>query len=168
MGIEALSIGDTNKVTHIVTDCDGVLTDGKYYYTENGNKLLTFSAKDSLAISLSKLSSIDITIVSSTSDTRAIEKRAKTWGINFYRAASFNKLEVISDLFPLDSVAYIGDSVDDIPVFNHVYLSFAPMDAMEQTRAKAGFILKRRGGDGCLLEVLLYLRWRNNDWADVR
>ena len=50
----------------------------------------------------------------------------------------------------------IGDCVDDIPMLKAAGLSFCPADAIDEVKLHAG-VLKRRGGEGCLLEVAMCL-----------
>ncbi len=169
MSIEALNIGDTNQIKYLITDCDGVLTDGKYFSNELGKQFITFNAKDSVVPNLSRMTDLKVIIVSSTSIPHMVAKRAEDWGIEFHHAKPFYKLDKIKELVgSLDEVAYIGDSVDDIRVFDNVKLAFAPADAAEIVKEHADYVLKTRAGDGCLLEVFLGLRYRNEDWTQFR
>jgi YrbI family 3-deoxy-D-manno-octulosonate 8-phosphate phosphatase len=169
VSIEALSIGDTNKIKYLITDCDGVLTDGNYYSNENGKQFITFSAKDSVVPNLARRTDLKVIVISSTSIPHMVEKRARDWNIEFHHAKPYHKLDKVRELVDdLSTVAYIGDSVDDIQVFDEVGLAFAPADAVEQTKKHADYVLERRGGEGCLLEVFLGLRFRDEDWTKFR
>lgn len=168
MTIEALNSGVKNSIKYLFTDCDGVLTDGKYYSGIEGKQLISFSAKDSLAVHLASMTDLKIVIVSSTTIPDIVRKRANDWGIDFYNPRPFHKLDLIQQIANLEEVAYIGDSMDDIRVFENVKLAFAPADAMEEVKAHADYVLKRRGGEGCLLEVFLGLRYNDEDWTKFR
>lgn len=169
MIIEALNIGDINKIKYLITDCDGVLTDGKYYYDKNGKQLITFSSKDSIAINLAKKTDLKIILISSTSSPGLIQKRALEWGVDFYSVKSFYKIEKIQEIVSdLSEVAYIGDSLDDINVFNKVAISFSPSDAVKEIKKYVKCILNSKGGEGCLLESFLSLRFVNENWTEFK
>lgn len=166
--LEALNGGDMNssyKIKYLVSDCDGVLTDGKYYYSNRGKELITFNAKDHMAATLIKRSvDMKLIIISSASDTSIIEKRMGEIGIDFYRATVFCKLDIITSIVELDKTAYIGDSLDDLAVFEKVAISFAPSDAHEYVKNCASFVLSSKGGDGCVLEAFTFLRNNYEDY----
>lgn len=166
MSLEALSSGVTNSIKYLVTDCDGVLTDGKYYTSKRGKQLITFSALDSLAIGLIKESDLKFIVISSTTDARIISNRCDKWGVRFVRAAPWHKLEVLGGLVNFERTAYIGDSLDDVQVFEQVKLAFTPANSFVQSYAD--YILSRNSGEGCLLETFLSLRHRDEDWKDFR
>ncbi len=94
--------------------------------------------------------------------------RAKDWKVEFYHAPPFGKLDVIKRIADLNATAYIGDSIDDIRVFENVKLAFAPADAVDEVKKHADYILMRKGGEGCLLETFLSLRCRNEIWENYR
>ncbi len=143
------------NVSTIITDCDGVLTDGKYYYTEKGKAALTFHSNDSLAFILAKQKNIRIIIISSTNYHKINELRAKELDVEYYGVPVFKKLDSIISLgIDLSSCAYIGDCFDDIPVFKKVYLSFVPNSSLDEVKKESTFVLKRNGGEGCILEAL--------------
>jgi 3-deoxy-D-manno-octulosonate 8-phosphate phosphatase (KDO 8-P phosphatase) len=148
-----------NNIRYLVADCDGVLTDGKYYYGREGKLMVTFSAKDSLAISLIRdYSDLDFIVITSTSNPEMIQIRADEHRVKYLHAKPWHKLDVLYHEIDLDKVAYIGDSLDDLPVFDNVGMSFAPADAARIVREKAHKVLNTNGGDGCVLETFLELR----------
>jgi YrbI family 3-deoxy-D-manno-octulosonate 8-phosphate phosphatase len=148
-------------IKYLITDCDGVLTDGKYYYFGDGNRAITFHANDSVAVTVSKLDSkIDIILVSSTSLPELVSSRAESWKVPFIHIKPFNKLEVISSRYDLTEVAYIGDSLDDIPMLKEAELSFTPSSSLSIVKQHADVVLERASGCGCLLEAYLELvKW---------
>ena len=148
------------KIKLLILDCDGVLTDGKFYYTKNGKLLLTFSAKDSLAVSLIRDYPLLIErfiIITSANDPSIVMGRAKELGVECYHAKPMHKAEVLSEIVNLKEVAYIGDSLDDLQVFAKVGHSFAPADAADLVKRRAVYNLNTKGGEGCVLEALVSL-----------
>ncbi len=150
---------DLRTIKNLVVDCDGVLTDGKYYSMDNGKRIISFSAKDSLGVYMAKSTDLKLAIISSTSQVKNVKRRAKDWGVDFYSAPCMKKLQIVSKLFDLDRTAYIGDSIDDIQVLSKVKLALVPADAIKDVKIHADYILDRKGGEGCLLEAVLALRF---------
>jgi YrbI family 3-deoxy-D-manno-octulosonate 8-phosphate phosphatase len=147
-------------IKHIVTDFDGVLTDGKYYYGNRDDSLyrmVTLHANDSLAVMLMKRNGIKFSIMSSTTDPTIAKLKADFWGASFYHPPPFGKAEFIKTIANLYDTAYIGDSLDDIDVFKLVKWSCTPADALPIVRKSASYTLKRDGGRGCLLEAYLFV-----------
>ncbi len=139
----------------LVTDCDGVLTDGKYYYSVDGRQLVSFHTYDSSAFGLAIKVGIKCMIITSSSHPQLYEVRAKEWGIPLVIAPNFGKLAVLSELVDLEHTAYIGDALDDIPVFKKVGMSFCPSTAFSLVQRYANVVLESGGGTGCILEMLL-------------
>jgi YrbI family 3-deoxy-D-manno-octulosonate 8-phosphate phosphatase len=150
-----------DKIKYLITDCDGVLTDGKYYYGTDGKTFITFNAKDSLAIKLLKQDGIIPIVISSTSYTDIVRCRTKELGIDFYSVPPFQKLSFVSSRFNLDSIIYIGDSLDDIDLLKSAKLSFTPSDTSSSVKSSVNTVLDSAGGTGCILEIYLRI---NNKW----
>lgn len=146
-------------IKYFVTDCDGTLTDGKYYYSKEGKLLSTFHANDSLAVNkLKNEYGVRCIMVTSGSYTGINEKRAGDLGIEIYITPVGNKLDFIKSLgLNLEEVAYIGDCLDDIPLLEAAKISFVPGDALDVVKESADYVLKRGGGQGCILEAFLIL-----------
>jgi YrbI family 3-deoxy-D-manno-octulosonate 8-phosphate phosphatase len=144
-------------IKYMVTDCDGVLTDGKYYYSNKG-KHITFHVHDSVAIHLLKELGIKVFIVSSTGLPGIVSRIAKEWDIDFYHAKPFQKLAVVKKYADINQTAYIGDTIDDIPVLQTAKISFVPHNTAVEISCFANNILRIKGGEGCLLEALLILQ----------
>jgi len=152
-------------ITYLVTDCDGVLTDGKYYYFKNGKEFVGYNANDSLAVKIAKKSNIKCIMISSTTQPELHMIRAKELGIPFISSCKAGKVAVIEDLehkqgIDLDCVAYIGDSVDDMPIFDMVGFSFTPSNSLKIVKLHADYVLEKSSGDGCLLEAVMFLKDR--------
>lgn len=144
-------------IKNLVFDCDGVLTDGKYYYSKEGKFLVTFHANDSVAIKLAKEKGLRVIMISSGGDQSINDKRMEVLNIEHYFVPFQQKAEFLKSLISLDETAYIGDCLDDMPVFDLVKVAFVPSDALNVVKEAADYVLKRRGGEGCVLETFLKL-----------
>jgi YrbI family 3-deoxy-D-manno-octulosonate 8-phosphate phosphatase len=136
-----------------------VLTDGKYFYTEDGKYIVSYHCNDSIAINLAKKSGLTCIMVSSTTFPNIHMKRASDLGIEFISARpTGSKLSILSKRFDLNEAVYVGDTVDDILVLNMAKISFVPNNSFEEVKSHADYVLSKNSGEGCLLEVMFILR----------
>jgi len=146
------------KIKYLVTDCDGVLTDGKYYYFKDGRQFVGYNANDSLAIKIARDVGIECIMISSTTQPEIHALRAKELNIQFISSLHIGKVKALENtMIDFERIAYIGDSMDDIPVFKLVKLSFVPNNVLKEVKLHADFVLTKSGGEGCLLETILIL-----------
>ncbi|MFC1999179.1 hypothetical protein ACFLXE_00285 [Chloroflexota bacterium] len=145
------------ELEYLVSDVDGVLTDGRYYYSEGGMVFKGFHCSDSVAVKLAKHFGLTVVFVTSGSETsRAISKRrAVEIGVALVEAQYGFKERAVQRLgVGFKRMAYVGDSVDDIPLLDKAAVAFVPAGSLECVSKRATYVLSRRGGEGCLLEVL--------------
>lgn len=139
-------------------DCDGVLTDGRLYFSARGEELKVFDVRDGQGIVAWHNAGNKSGIISGRDAGEIINKRAEELGIHFVRVASKDKVrdleEIIASLgIDRESVAYIGDDVGDIEVMKQVGFAVAVADAAEETKSIAAYITRARGGRGAVREV---------------
>ena len=145
------------KIKLIVTDVDGVLTDGSIGYSNKINGLKLFNVKDGLAVKLLKSNNIDLAFISG-GDSDAISARAKSLCVKECHTNIENKglkiIEIQKRLgFSSDSTLYIGDDVNDLEVMPYVSLFIAPNDCNFKVERKADLKLSSKGGEGVLREI---------------
>jgi N-acylneuraminate cytidylyltransferase len=145
------------KIKMLITDCDGVLTDGGMYYTENGDEFKKFNAKDGMGIELLRKNGIKVGIITGE-ERELIKRRAKKLKVDELFMGVKNKLEIlerIKEKYNLDysEIAYIGDDINDIEVIRKVGLGCSVSDAMECVRASSLYITNAKGGQGAVREV---------------
>ena len=150
---------DGRNIRLIVLDVDGVLTDGGLYYGSSGEDTKKFNVKDGMAIKKAIDQGFEFGIISASSRSEVIEIRAKILGIQNVYVGKDPKLGVLESWLyekglGFDNVAYIGDDVNDIPIFEKVGISAAPFDAVYSAKRAADFVLKRKGGKGCVREFV--------------
>jgi len=141
-----------------VFDCDGTLTDGKYYVDEDGKMRKTFHANDVVAIRLFQKAGYKCFMITSATkeDSIKINKQwAEKLGVAFIRARPFKKVEALEKAgIDLMASVFVGDCVDDVFVALKTLYSFCPSNSIKFVRDNFGFTLTKRSGDGVLLEVL--------------
>lgn len=143
----------------LVTDIDGVLTDGGLYFTKEGDEIKKFNAKDGMGIKQIMNTGCKVGFLSSGLNGKIVEERGKMLGVQYIYVGSEKKLDVLKswcvDLhISLENVVYIGDDSNDIEVLKSVGLSACPADAIESLRKNVDIVLNTKGGFGCLRELI--------------
>lgn len=145
---------DVNEVKAVITDIDGVLTDGRVMLSNGAemNKKICF--KDLDTISLLREKGIKFGIISGESDKFTDVLNEKLRPDYFYSGCKEKKkaVEEIShkEGIPLSAVCYIGDGRYDMAAIRAVGIGICPADAIEEVKQAADIVLRCRGGDGCL------------------
>jgi 3-deoxy-D-manno-octulosonate 8-phosphate phosphatase (KDO 8-P phosphatase) len=155
----------------IIFDIDGVMTDGKLYFSASGDTLKGFNAKDGLGLKMLMQSGIEVAII--TGRTSAIvAQRAKELGIEQVYQGQKNKVIAYDDCqqhFKLaaEHIAYMGDDINDIPVMRKVGLSIAPANAQYEVQEIADYTCKVSGGDGAVREVCDMILKTQDKWQQA-
>ena len=152
-------IGDTFDFKFLVLDIDGVMTDGGIIYTEAGDEIKKFNAKDGLAIIRLTGAGIKVGFLSSGFSSKMIEKRAKVLGVQYIYVGTWKKLEILEKWcqelnIGMENVAYIGDDINDMAIIEKVGLSACPSDATSLIKKKVNIILSAKGGHSCVREFV--------------
>lgn len=147
-----------SNVKLLIMDCDGVLTDGKIYYTETGDEIKSFHVRDGQGIAMWHKAGFRTGIISGRSSS-ILERRAMELGIEFLHQKSEDKVadfETILSYAKLseDEVAFVGDDVPDIPLMKKVGFAVAVSDGVAETKIAANYVTKAKGGDGAIREVI--------------
>tara|TARA_Y100000994_G_scaffold14434_1_gene11231 strand:- start:28554 stop:29039 length:486 start_codon:yes stop_codon:yes gene_type:complete len=140
----------------LATDIDGVWTDAKMYYTEEGDYIKAFSTYDGMATSLLKDKGIEIAILTSE-NSKIVQERAKKLNIKYVYINEKEKLLRIKYLcnrlgISLDEVAYIGDDLNDLDVLKNVGISAMPINSPILNQYAPDYVTKRTGGNGAFRE----------------
>jgi len=141
----------------VLTDIDGVWTDGGMYYDNKGNELKKFSTSDSAGVLYLRKMNVPIGIITGE-DTAIVRRRAEKLKVGHLYMGVRNKLKVATELcekLEIDmnsEVAYIGDDIIDIPLLEKVKISATPSDAPEYVKERVNWILQKKGGEGVFRE----------------
>ena len=142
----------------ILTDIDGVWTDGGMYYDQTGNEWKKFNTSDSAGIIFCKKLNIPVGIITGE-NTEIVKKRAEKLRIDFLHQGITDKLSVAKQIcselsISLDDVAYIGDDLGDIELLKSVGISSAPKNAPYYIKNIVDFTTKKNGGEGAFREFV--------------
>lgn len=146
------------RVRLLLTDCDGVLTDGTVYYGPDGEAMKRFHMRDGMGVErLRTVAGVDVGIVSGESSP-SLQRRAAKLHITELHLGIRDKLAVLEEIverrrLSYAEVAYIGDDVNDVAVMERVGLAACPADATPFAKAAAHVVCRTPGGAGVLREV---------------
>ena len=155
----------SRKIKLLATDIDGVWTDAKMYYTNEGEFIKSFSTYDGMAISLLKKEKIEVAILTSE-NSKIVKSRAKKLNVKFVYINEKEKLLRIKYLcnrlnISLNEVAYIGDDYNDLEVLKKVGISAMPINSPILEIYNPDYITKKCGGEGAFREFAdLILKYR--------
>ena len=141
----------------LLTDCDGVLTDGGVYYGEQGEVLKKFNIRDGMGVErLRNLAGIETGIITGELSP-SVAKRAEKLKITQLHLGSKDKPAILRKIIAelqIDpaQIAYIGDDCNDLEIMDLVGFTACPADAMSFVKEKVNYICQSKGGEGCFRE----------------
>ncbi|MEM7312003.1 MAG: HAD hydrolase family protein [Planctomycetota bacterium] len=155
----------------ILSDVDGVLTDGSISFDNEGVEIKTFNVRDGMGITLWQQAGFRFGILTSR-NSHIVQVRAAELGIETVRQGSKLKLPVAQELaqtlnLNLDQICYIGDDLSDIAVIKAVGLGVAVADAAEEVRKSADHMTKTVGGRGAVRELIETVLKSKHRWQDI-
>lgn len=142
----------------ILTDIDGVWTDGGMFYDQTGNEWKKFNTSDSAGVLFARKLEIPIGIITGE-DTEIVSRRAEKLKIEILYQGISNKLKVAEEIckdlqISLEEVAYIGDDLGDLELLKAVGYSAAPMNSPEYIKKHVNFVTQKSGGEGAFREFV--------------
>ena len=146
-----------NKIKAVISDVDGVLTNGRMIYTNDGNEGKTFNTRDGMAFELFRKKGIKTGICTSE-NTKIVENRAHKVKCDYLYQGCNDKLKTIKNIcqnnnFGLDNILFVGDDINDLELCGKVGFFGCPSDAVRQIKQSADYITTARGGEGVLREI---------------
>jgi YrbI family 3-deoxy-D-manno-octulosonate 8-phosphate phosphatase len=147
----------SKNIKILLTDVDGVLTDGGMYYTSTGDTMKKFHTRDGMGVNLLKKSGIP-TIIVTKEKTKMVRSWAKKMNVSHIYDGILQKEKILKEICKKYSVtssqiAYIGDDINDIELLKKVGFSVTPNDGILDAQNIVDYICKKKGGDGVLREV---------------
>ena len=149
-----INLGNINLYVY---DFDGVMTDNKVYLQQNGNEVVQVNRADGLGIS--EITNLGIEqIIISTEKNSVVTVRAAKLGIPCLQGIDDKKGSLIkhcnNNTINLSNVAYIGNDINDLEVMKIVGKTLCPADAHNDIKRISDYILKTKGGNGVIRELL--------------
>ena len=146
------------KIKIVLTDVDGVLTDGGMYYSEEGDVLKKFHTRDGMGVTMLRKNGIG-TIIITKEKTKFVKKWSQKMNVKkLFDGIKIKELmiEKICAQYDVESknLAYIGDDVNDIKIMKKCGLSITPNDAVKEVKEIADYISTVNGGDGVFRDAV--------------
>lgn len=158
-------VAKAKKIKWFFTDVDGTLTDGRVYYSADGEQMKAFSLRDGTGFFLLRQIGVKTGIIT-TECSPIVEQRAKKLKVDTYIYGTEKKKDAMQQFIEenqlsWDEIAYIGDEINDYKLIESCGLSFVVADAAESVKEKADIVCKNAGGKHAFreaVEMLLNLR----------
>lgn len=152
----------------ILSDVDGVLTDGSIILDNAGIETKAFHVRDGLGIKLWQSSGLHFGILTAR-NSQVVKLRAAELGIQIVRQGFSEKLPAAKSIFEQigvepSEVCYIGDDLPDLPVLQYVGLPVTVADAVAEVRSATVWQLQSRGGKGAIRELVERLMKAKGTW----
>ena len=155
----------------IISDVDGVWTDGTFYKGTDGQEFKRFNVSDGVGIAMARAANLKIALISGRYSP-ATEFRAKELEIEDVYNGGLNKIpayEKLKDKYNLfdTEIAYVGDDIIDIPVMEKVAVPIAVKNAVLDVKEIAVYTTKTTGGFGAFREAVSWIIEQQGQTNDV-
>jgi 3-deoxy-D-manno-octulosonate 8-phosphate phosphatase (KDO 8-P phosphatase) len=159
------------RVELILSDVDGVLTDGGIWYDNQGVELKGFHIRDGLGIKLWQRAGFRFGLLTART-SHIVKLRAGELGLELVRQGFEDKLPVAREMIRVcgltpEQTCYIGDDLTDLPVIRSVGLGVAVADASSEVRSAAALVTELPGGRGAVRELIETILKAKSRWEDA-
>lgn len=150
-----------SKIRLLVLDVDGVLTDGKLYFCEDGNEIKAFSTLDGQGIKMLQDNGITVAVITGR-QSQLLLRRTNALGIKHVIQGREDKLVALHELnrtlnIPLEQIAHVGDDLPDLALIRAVGLGVAVANANKFVKQYSDWETELSGGNGAVREVCEFL-----------
>ncbi len=155
----------------ILSDVDGVMTDGRIVVDNAGVETKRFHIRDGMGIRLWQKAGYRFGLVTARS-SHIVTLRAAELGVEIVRQGVDDKMSAVRGIaeslgLALDQVSYIGDDLPDLPTVAAVGLGVAVADACAELRQAAHYVAQLPGGAGAVREAIERILRSQRRWDDV-
>ncbi|PKD16149.1 3-deoxy-D-manno-octulosonate 8-phosphate phosphatase [Salegentibacter salinarum] len=159
-----------NQINTFVFDVDGVLTDGSIQISTEGELLRTMNIKDGYALKAAQNAGYTVCIISGGKN-EGVRKRLKDLGITDIYLGIHDKVEQMDEFFDIyeinaEDVLYMGDDIPDYYPMKLVGLPCCPQDAVTEVKEISKYVSHRKGGKGCVRDVIEQVMKVQGKWID--
>ena len=159
------------KITTLIFDVDGVLTDGSIIVATNGDMYRKMHTKDGYALKTAVDKGFNVCIISG-GNNEGVRLRLKGLGIKDVHLGAHHKTETMNTYLEENSilkeqVLYMGDDIPDLQVMKEVGLPCCPQDAVPEIKRISKYVSHKKGGKGCVRDVIEQVLKVQNKWLDT-
>lgn len=154
-------IEKASRIKLFLMDMDGVLTDGRLYYDDEGKESKAFHIHDGHGIKMLKEAGIKTGVISGRK-SKAAEFRARELSIDECHFGIADKVEQFEKMikkfeFKENEVAYIGDDLPDLPLLKRVGFSLSVSNGVDEVKDQVDWVTKKQGGMGGVREAIEFI-----------
>ncbi len=166
-----LIVEKAKKLKLLILDVDGVLTDGKLFFDNEGNEYKSFHARDGHGIKLLRQTGVEVAVISGRK-SNSVALRMKSLGIDHIYQGHEDKRAAFNELLTKvgvtsEQVAHVGDDLLDLPIMTRVGLAIAVNDANFAVKKHADWCTTTPGGQGAVREVCDFIMQAQGHFDDV-
>jgi 3-deoxy-D-manno-octulosonate 8-phosphate phosphatase (KDO 8-P phosphatase) len=159
------------RVTLVLFDVDGVLTDGKISYDADGREIKTFHVRDGHGIKMLQQAGVEVGIITGRRSA-IVETRARELGVALVRQGVSDKVAAWRDMLEEKGLApahtaYVGDDILDVPLLRAVGFAAAVGDAEACVMRAADYVAGRPGGKGAVRDIAEFILRARGSWEAV-
>jgi 3-deoxy-D-manno-octulosonate 8-phosphate phosphatase (KDO 8-P phosphatase) len=159
------------RIEMLVLDVDGVLTDGRIVYSDQGDEIKAFHVRDGSAMKIWQRLGKRIGIITGR-DSRIVARRAKELGVTALIQGSDDKRAALTQMLneqgiEPQAVCCVGDDLPDLPLLRAAGLAVAVADACTEAKQAAHHVAMTSGGRGAVREVIELILRAQGRWEDV-
>jgi 3-deoxy-D-manno-octulosonate 8-phosphate phosphatase (KDO 8-P phosphatase) len=156
-GADELLIDRAARIRMLVLDVDGVLTDGRLYFDNQGNEMKAFCTRDGLGMRALQSQGVILALITGR-QSDIVAHRAAQLGVEHVYQGRNDKLNAFNELLSdtgMDEqqICYAGDDWIDIPVLDRVGLAVTVADADPVVKNRVHWVTSRDGGHGAVREI---------------
>lgn len=165
------ALAGARDIELLILDVDGVLTDGRLYYSDRGVETKAFHAQDGAAIKMLQGAGVPVAIVSGR-DSAAVAQRARELGIAHVHQGAEDKTLALQTLRRATGVAparmaHVGDDIPDLALFDCVGFRISVPGAHPAVAAEADYVTVTDPGAGAVREVCHLILVARGLWRDA-
>lgn len=145
------------RIKLLLLDVDGVLTDGRLYFSSSGDEMKAFHILDGLGIKQLQKSGVKVGIITGR-ESPLVARRAQELGIAILVQKSPDKLDSLRAIAAAEGlepeqIAFMGDDYPDLPVLLASGLALGVVNGHEEVRRRCHWISSKPGGSGAVREA---------------
>ena len=155
----------------ILSDVDGILTDGEVEFNNQGIETKRFNIRDGLGIKLWQKVGYHFGLITSRT-SQIVKIRATELGIDLVRQGVAQKLATLDEIarsleLDYEQICYIGDDFPDLPCIKAVGLGVTVPEASEEILSAADYITQCHGGRGAVRDLVETILKAQRRWDGV-
>ncbi len=160
------------KITTLMFDVDGVMTDGKVLVMENGEMVRNMNSKDGYALNLAVKKGYRIVIITG-GNNQAVKNALERNGVTDVFIKQHDKLACYTEYIQKhklrhEEIVFMGDDLPDHEIMSLVGLAVCPNDAAPEIKAICQYISPRNGGEACVRDIIEQVLRVQGNWEIVK